>query len=49
MTGGVAKNPAARKALEDRFRLRFLVPGEPQLAGALGAALIAMEGRTSPH
>ena len=49
MTGGVAKNPAARKALEDRFRVRFLVPQEPQLAGALGAALIALEGRHSPH
>jgi activator of 2-hydroxyglutaryl-CoA dehydratase len=43
MRGGVAKNPAARKALEDRFRIRFLVPDEPQLTGALGAALIAFE------
>ncbi|RJP20515.1 MAG: 2-hydroxyglutaryl-CoA dehydratase [Deltaproteobacteria bacterium] len=49
MTGGVAKNPAARKALEDRFRLRFLVPDEPQLAGALGAALLALERNRSPH
>ncbi len=49
MTGGVAKNPAARKALEDRFQLRFLLPGEPQLAGALGAALFAMERKRSPH
>lgn len=49
MTGGVAKNPAARKALEDRFGLRFLVPEEPQLAGALGAALIALERSRSPH
>jgi predicted CoA-substrate-specific enzyme activase len=50
LTGGVAKNPAARKALEDRFRLRFLVPDEPQLTGALGAALIAFErSRTPPH
>jgi len=43
MTGGVAKNPGARKALEDRFGLSLLVPGEPQTAGALGAALIARE------
>ena len=43
LTGGVAKNPGARKALEDRFRIRFLVPEEPQLTGALGAALIAFE------
>ncbi|MBF8259771.1 MAG: 2-hydroxyglutaryl-CoA dehydratase [Actinobacteria bacterium] len=43
MTGGVAKNPAARKALEDRFGIPLLIPEEPQLAGALGAALIARE------
>jgi len=49
MTGGVAKNPAARKALEDRFRVRLLVPREPQLAGALGAALIGLERSRSPH
>jgi predicted CoA-substrate-specific enzyme activase len=49
LTGGVAKNPAARKALEDRFRMRFLVPDEPQLTGALGAALIAVERSRSHH
>jgi (R)-2-hydroxyacyl-CoA dehydratese activating ATPase len=49
MTGGVAKNPAARKALEDRFQERFLLPEEPQLSGALGAALLAMERKRSPH
>jgi (R)-2-hydroxyacyl-CoA dehydratese activating ATPase len=49
MTGGVAKNPAARKALEDRFRLTFLVPDEPQLTGALGAALIAAERSRPSH
>ena len=48
LTGGVAKNPGARKALEDRFRIRFLVPDEPQLTGALGAALIAFERSRSP-
>jgi predicted CoA-substrate-specific enzyme activase len=45
MTGGVAKNPGARKALEERLGLPLLVPEEPQLAGALGAALIAREMR----
>ncbi|MGE5248440.1 MAG: acyl-CoA dehydratase activase, partial [Verrucomicrobiota bacterium] len=30
ITGGVAKKPAARNALEDRFRLKFLLPEEPQ-------------------
>lgn len=48
MTGGVAKNPAARKALEARFGIRLLVPDEPQLAGALGAALIAREKGPAP-
>ncbi|GAB4363211.1 MAG: acyl-CoA dehydratase activase [Deltaproteobacteria bacterium] len=43
MTGGVAKNPGARKALEERFGFPLLVPDEPQLTGALGAALIARE------
>ncbi len=47
MTGGVAKNPGARKALEDRFGLSLLVPAEPQTAGALGAALIAREKGSS--
>jgi predicted CoA-substrate-specific enzyme activase len=49
MTGGVAKNPAARKALENRFGIPLLVPEEPQLAGALGAALIAREKVRPPH
>jgi predicted CoA-substrate-specific enzyme activase len=49
LTGGVAKNPAARKALEDRFRLRFLLPEEPQATGALGAALIALERKRPSH
>jgi len=43
ITGGVAKNPAVVKALEERLGSRFLVPQEPQLTGALGAALIAWE------
>jgi len=49
MTGGVAKNPGARKALEKRFGIPLLVPEEPQLAGALGAALIAREEGRSRH
>lgn len=43
MTGGVAKNPGARKALEKRLGVRLFVPPEPQIAGALGAALVARE------
>ena len=49
MTGGVAKNPAARRALEERLGLDLLLPDEPQTTGALGAALIAREkGHASP-
>jgi predicted CoA-substrate-specific enzyme activase len=43
MTGGVAKNPAARRAIELRLGVRLLVPPEPQTVGALGAALLALE------
>lgn len=49
MTGGVAKNPGARRALEEKFGFPLLVPEEPQLAGALGAALIAREKSRSHH
>lgn len=49
LTGGVAKNPGARKALEERFGLPLLVPPEPQITGALGAALIAREEGLSRH
>ena len=40
-TGGVAKNKALLRALEEEIGHRILVPGEPQIMGALGAALIA--------
>ncbi len=43
ITGGVAKNQAVVKALEERLGSQFLVPQEPQLTGAFGAALIARE------
>ena len=49
MTGGVAKNPGARRALEEKFGISLLVPAEPQLAGALGAALIAREKSQAHH
>jgi (R)-2-hydroxyacyl-CoA dehydratese activating ATPase len=42
--GGVAKNMGARKALEDFLELRFVPETQdPQLNGALGAALLARE------
>ncbi len=49
MTGGVAKNPGARRALEGKIGFPLLVPEEPQLAGALGAALIAREKSRAHH
>ncbi|MBW1672541.1 MAG: 2-hydroxyglutaryl-CoA dehydratase [Deltaproteobacteria bacterium] len=40
-TGGVAKNEGVKKALEDELNLELIVPEEPQIVGALGAALLA--------
>jgi len=40
-TGGVARNVGMKKALEDEIGLEILVPQEPQIVGALGAALLA--------
>ncbi len=39
--GGVAKNPCLRALLQERLGFEVLVPEEPQLVGALGAALSA--------
>jgi (R)-2-hydroxyacyl-CoA dehydratese activating ATPase len=42
--GGVAKNMGARKALENFLEIRFVsAPQDPQLNGALGAAVLARE------
>jgi predicted CoA-substrate-specific enzyme activase len=43
ITGGGAKNIGLVKALEAKFGCPLLVPREPLLTGALGAALIAQE------
>lgn len=43
MTGGVAKNKGVVDALERRLRTKLLIPEEPQLIEALGAARIAAE------
>jgi predicted CoA-substrate-specific enzyme activase len=42
-TGGVARNEGMKKALEDRMGKHVLVPENPQIVGALGAAIIARE------
>jgi (R)-2-hydroxyacyl-CoA dehydratese activating ATPase len=43
ITGGGAKNIGLVKALEARFGCAVLIPAEPLLTGALGAALIGQE------
>ncbi|HEY9204499.1 MAG TPA: acyl-CoA dehydratase activase [Candidatus Methanoperedens sp.] len=39
--GGVAKNPGVIKALEKELGIKIKLPEEPQITGALGAALFA--------
>ncbi len=41
LTGGVAKNPAIIRELEEKLGLPVHLPPEPQIVGALGAALLA--------
>jgi len=41
MTGGVAKNKQLVKILEAVIKMEIVVPPEPQIVGALGAALMA--------
>lgn len=43
ITGGVAKNAGVVHALEERLGVQIFVPPEPQIVGALGAALLARE------
>jgi predicted CoA-substrate-specific enzyme activase len=45
MSGGVAKNKGVVKELQRLLGVRLVIPGEPQLMGALGAALIAADRR----
>ena len=47
LTGGVAKNPAIVRELEQRIGSNIIVPEEPQIVGALGAALIASKALLS--
>ncbi|MGI9953416.1 acyl-CoA dehydratase activase [Moorellaceae bacterium AZ2] len=43
MTGGVAKNIGVVRSLEERLATSLRLPEEPQIMGALGAALLAAE------
>ena len=44
--GGVAKNPCVTQLLEEKLGIKVHVPEEPQMIGALGAALYA-QGKAS--
>jgi activator of 2-hydroxyglutaryl-CoA dehydratase len=47
MTGGVvAHNPFLVKMAEEIIEREILIPDYPQLTGAIGAALYAMENKT---
>ncbi|MFV2015136.1 MAG: acyl-CoA dehydratase activase, partial [Candidatus Heimdallarchaeota archaeon] len=43
ITGGVAKNSAVVDAIAEKIGLNVKVPKQPQITGALGAALIAIK------
>jgi predicted CoA-substrate-specific enzyme activase len=43
ITGGIARNIGIVKRIEERVGFRTLIPDEPQIIGALGAALFARE------
>ena len=43
MTGGVAKNAGVIKAIEERLNGKLFIAEEPQICGAVGAALIGLE------
>ncbi len=43
LSGGVAKNQGVAQALEERLGIKLHIPPEPQIIGALGAALLAGE------
>lgn len=43
MTGGVAKNEGVVKEIEKRLDTKLFIAKEPQICGAMGAALIALE------
>ncbi|MDB5971638.1 MAG: 2-hydroxyglutaryl-CoA dehydratase [Hydrocarboniphaga sp.] len=48
MTGGVAKNHAAVHYIEQALSAKMLIAPDPQIAGALGAALFALDEVAKP-
>jgi predicted CoA-substrate-specific enzyme activase len=49
MTGGVARNKAAVHYIEAALGMPLILPEAPQIAGALGAALIGLDDYRSAH
>lgn len=49
VAGGVAKNCGVVGALEERLSTSLTIPEEPQITGALGAAMIAWERAEEPE
>jgi predicted CoA-substrate-specific enzyme activase len=43
LTGGGAKNIGLKKFLESEIKMEIVIPEEPQITGALGAALLAQD------
>ncbi|BCN31142.1 acyl-CoA dehydratase activase [Anaeromicropila herbilytica] len=43
MTGGVAKNPGVVKAVEEKIQDKLFISKEPEIVGAIGAALFGLE------
>lgn len=43
LTGGVAKNPGIVRAMKEALNCEIMVPADPILTGALGAALLARD------
>jgi len=41
--GGVARNPCIRHLFEEALDIDILVPEDPQMVGALGAAILGSE------
>lgn len=49
MTGGVAKNQAAVHYIQEALGMPLVLPEAPQIAGALGAALLALDDYRATH
>lgn len=49
MTGGVARNKAAVHYIEQALGMPLILPETPQVAGALGAALIGLDDYRAEH